>query len=200
MKDFIAKIVRIQSELKAPKGRTNSFGGYKYRSCEDILEAVKPLCAKEGLILTLSDEPYMVGEWHYIKATATITDGEHSVTATASARESEDKKGMDASQLSGTSSSYARKYCLNGLLLIDDTKDADSDEFEKERREKEKRAPKDPTPQQKGKLITKAKELGLDINEILKQADWKEGTRLSMESFEKAEIILEEIERARREA
>lgn len=124
------KLVAIQKELKAPKGQYNSFGKYKYRSAEDILEAVKPLNTEQGLLLTITDEPVLVGDWHYIKATATITDGDNSHFVTAYARESEDKKGMDHSQVTGTASSYARKYALNGLYLIDDTKDADTDEYQ----------------------------------------------------------------------
>src|SRR5690625_793764 len=121
------KLLQIQLELKAPKGQYNSFGKYNYRSAEDILESVKPLNAKHGLLLTLTDEPILIGDWHYIKATATLTDGENSQVVTAFARESENKKGMDHSQITGTASSYARKYALNGLYLIDDTKDADTE-------------------------------------------------------------------------
>ena len=126
--EFIEKVAAIQSELKAPKNRTNNFGGYKYRSCEDILEAVKPLCKEYGLVLTLTDNPKDLNGWHYIEATANITDGEKAISVSAVARESEAKKGMDDSQISGTASSYARKYALNGLFLIDDAKDADTDE------------------------------------------------------------------------
>lgn len=119
---------QIQQELKAPKSRRNSFGNYNYRSCEDILEAVKPMLQDSTLVLT--DEIVNVGDHNYIKATAIFNDGEVTLT-TAFARESETKKGMDDSQITGTASSYARKYALNGLFLIDDTKDADTDEFHK---------------------------------------------------------------------
>lgn len=125
------KLLAVQAELKAPKGQYNSFGKYKYRSCEDILEAVKPLLAKNGATLRIADEIILIGERFYIKATATFADiktGE-AVTNTAFAREEETKKGMDGSQITGTASSYARKYCLNGLFLIDDTKDADTDDY-----------------------------------------------------------------------
>lgn len=121
------KLIEIQQKLKAPKGQYNSFGGYKYRSCEDILEAVKPLL--DGALLTLSDEIVNIGDRYYIKATATIKDENEVVSVNAFARESLDKKGMDDSQITGTASSYARKYALNGLFLIDDTKDADTDEY-----------------------------------------------------------------------
>ena len=123
------KLITVQKNLVAPKSNYNNFGKYKYRSAEDILEAVKPLNADNGLLLTISDEPLLIGDWHYIKATATITDGTESIVVTAYARESLNKKGMDDSQITGTASSYARKYALNGLYLIDDTKDADTDEY-----------------------------------------------------------------------
>lgn len=124
--EFIEKIVAIQSELKAPKGQYNSFGKYNYRSCEDILEGVKPLLAKHGLVLTIRDGIELIGDRFYVKATATITDGKEQLSTEAYARESADKKGMDASQVTGATSSYARKYALNGLFAIDDTKDADT--------------------------------------------------------------------------
>jgi hypothetical protein len=123
-------LLQIQTELKAPKGQFNTFGHYAYRSTEDILKAVKPLLTKYGDNLNLSDEPIMMGDWHYIKATATFTDKEGKETVVhAYAREAVQKKGMDDSQVTGTASSYARKYALNGLFLIDDTKDADTDEY-----------------------------------------------------------------------
>lgn len=121
---MLKKLAKIQKELRAPKGQTNKFGGYKYRNCEDILQAVKPLLG--DLVLTISDEIVQVGERYYIKATASLTDGDNTHSVSAYAREEEVKKGMDASQITGSASSYARKYALNGLLAIDDTKDADS--------------------------------------------------------------------------
>lgn len=123
---LVEKVSRIQGALKAPKGQTNNFGKYKYRSAEDILEAVKPLTTEHGLILTLSDEIVEVSGRIYVKATARLTDGEAELKTTAFAREEESKKGMDGSQVTGASSSYARKYALNGLFCIDDTKDSDS--------------------------------------------------------------------------
>lgn len=130
-RQILVRLGRVQSDLKAPKNMYNSFGNYAYRNAEGILEAVKPLLAKEGLVLTLSDDIESVGSRIYVKATARILDiatGEWEVVS-AYARESESKKGMDESQITGTASSYARKYALNGLFLIDDTKDADSDEY-----------------------------------------------------------------------
>ena len=119
------KLIEIQAELKAPKSQYNKFGGYNYRNCEDVLEAVKPLCAKHEIVPLLSDEIVMIGDRFYIKATAKVTDGKDEIATTAFARESKDKKGMDESQITGSASSYARKYALNGLFCIDDTKDAD---------------------------------------------------------------------------
>ena len=119
------KLIAIQTELKAPKSQFNKFGGYNYRNCEDILEAVKPLCAKHDVVPLLSDEIVMIGERYYVKGIAKITDGKDEIVTTAFARESVDKKGMDESQITGSASSYARKYALNGLFCIDDRKDAD---------------------------------------------------------------------------
>lgn len=127
MKSLVEKLVRIQSTLKAPKNQRNNFGNYNYRSCEDIIEAVKPLLAKEGLFMMISDKIVFHSELRcYVEATVTVTDGEHSMVATASAREASAKKGMDDSQITGSTSSYARKYALNGMFGIDDTKDADA--------------------------------------------------------------------------
>lgn len=121
------ELLQIQSELKAPKGQFNAYGKYKYRSCEDILEAVKPILKKNNCTLLLSDSLIYVGERYYIKATATLVNAEgKSISTEAYAREEETKKGMDASQITGASSSYARKYALNGLLCIDDNKDSDT--------------------------------------------------------------------------
>lgn len=128
---FLERVSLLITELKAPKSQRNNFGKYNYRSAEDILEAVKPLANNYGLVPKLSDEPVMIGDWHYIKATASIKDvktGEEEI-ATAYAREPLAKKGMDESQITGTASSYARKYAMNGLYQIDDTKDPDSDEY-----------------------------------------------------------------------
>ena len=128
METIYAKLNAIQSALKAPKSQFNKFGGYKYRKAEDILEAVKPLLKQYGCTLTCTDELILVGDRYYIQATATITSVEDgsSVSTTAFAREELTKKGMDESQVTGASSSYARKYALNGLLCIDDTADSDT--------------------------------------------------------------------------
>lgn len=122
-KEISDKLLQVQAKLKAPKGQFNSFAKFAYRSCEDILEAVKPLLAESGLALVMRDSIELIGDRYYVKATAIINGGEAS---TAYAREPDIKKGMDASQITGMASSYARKYALNALFLIDDTKDADS--------------------------------------------------------------------------
>lgn len=116
----------IQQKLKAPKGQFNSFGGYHYRSCEDIVEALKPILAEYGAAIILSDEIVAVGERVYVKATATLKTKDAEYSTNAFAREPAAKKGMDESQITGAASSYARKYALNGLFGIDDTKDADT--------------------------------------------------------------------------
>ncbi len=124
MKNLQSKLVNVQATLKAPKNQRNNFGNYNYRSCEDILEAVKPILKKEGLTLMLSDT--INNEPLYVIATATISDGTDSISVSAQAGIDPNKKGMDVAQSFGASSSYARKYALNGLFLIDDTKDADA--------------------------------------------------------------------------
>lgn len=129
---LLERLSKVQTALKAPKGQTNSFGGYKYRNCEDILEAVKPLLADNGLTLTISDELVNIGDRYYIKAHAGVCVSNQTLRASdlvgalGFAREEETKKGMDGSQITGAASSYARKYALNGLFLIDDTKDSDA--------------------------------------------------------------------------
>jgi hypothetical protein len=125
----MSKLLEIQQRLKAPKGQYNNFGKYKYRSCEDILEAVKPILKEVGCTLTLSDEIVEKGGRFYVMATAWLRGEDTDERTTGYARESESKAGMDASQITGTASSYARKYALNGLFCIDDTKDADTDEY-----------------------------------------------------------------------
>ena len=141
--EIYEKLNKIQSELKAPKGQYNKFGKYSYRSCEDILEALKPHLLKYGCVVTLTDDMQLIGDRYYLKATATITDAESgkSVSNVALAREDKERAGMSESQITGTASSYARKYALNGLFLIDDTKDADTDAYhEQTTGEKRRRA------------------------------------------------------------
>lgn len=122
------KLLAVQQALKCNKSQFNSFGNYHYRSCEDILEAVKPLCGQHGLTLTISDEIIVIGDRYYVKATAKVIDidKEETIEVNAYAREAESVKGMSEPQITGSSSSYARKYALNGLFLIDDTREIDS--------------------------------------------------------------------------
>ena len=188
------ELINIQKKLKAPKGNYNTFGKYKYRSCEDILEAVKPLLAEEGCTLTLTDCIYQIGERYYVRATATIRKGEHDVTVHAYAREDETKKGMDGSQITGTASSYARKYALNGLFLIDDTKDADTDEHAKIIENGAKNAEKEElaTDAEKKVFTDRCKQLNVDYRAILKQVGVT--GMMTKEQHGKALIILKEIE------
>ena len=134
-------LIKIQSELNAPKNLYNSFGKYSYRSAESILEAVKPLLKENGCQLTLSDDIIFIQDRFYVKATASISDGKETVSVSAFAREDESKKGMDGAQLTGATSSYARKYALNGLFCIDDAKDPDTDEYTKQQKGKAADAP-----------------------------------------------------------
>lgn len=128
MKNIAKKLMMIQQELKAPKNQFNEFGNYSYRSCEDILEALKPLLSKHNATIFINDAIDNQGDRYYVKATVTLLDFEsgEAIETTANAREEEAKKGMDGSQITGSASSYARKYALNGLFAIDDTKDSDT--------------------------------------------------------------------------
>ncbi|EFG3466695.1 ERF family protein [Escherichia coli] len=140
------KLWTIQQTLNAPKNQRNNFGGYNYRSAEDILEAVKPLL--QNITLTVSDEIVLIGNRYYVKATATLSDGEDAIAVTAYAREEENKRGMDASQLTGATSSYARKYALNGLFCIDDAKDPDTDAYAKQTNQQPRQQKNQPKQQQ----------------------------------------------------
>ena len=150
MKTVLKKLADIQAELKCNKSQYNSFGKYNFRSCEDILESAKPLAHRHGCLITLSDTINNVGNRYYVEAKATLYDIEsgEEISNTASAREEEDKKGMDGSQITGTASSYARKYALNGLFCIDDTKDADTDDYGRQTGKAE------PKPKSEDRLIT----------------------------------------------
>lgn len=167
MKTVTEKLANIQKELHAPKSQKNTFGNYNYRSCEDILEAVKPLASDAGCAIVLTDEPVMVGERHYIKATAILRCGDdvgQIVTVTAYAMEPESKKGMDSAQVTGATSSYARKYALNGLFAIDDTKDADAtnDHGKKDEPQRAKI-----TTEQEVNILALAEEVGADIDAFM---------------------------------
>lgn len=141
---LLEKLSNIQIELKAPKNQFNKFGGYKYRNCEDILEAVKPICHKNRTSLTLDDELVLLGDRYYIRAVAKLYDWDSEITITTSAlaRETSAKKGMDESQITGSASSYARKYALNGLFNIDDTKDMDTNELSEETKNRKQQSSK----------------------------------------------------------
>jgi hypothetical protein len=167
------ELIKIQSELKAPKGQFNGFGKYKYRSLEDIMEAVKPLLADNGCYVTVSDDVQVVADRIYVKATATITNAKGvTVSTTAFAREPLDKKGMDASQITGMASSYARKYAMNGLFAIDDTKDAD---HETNHNDYQKPAPKKQAPQKPAMPLDQAQailETATNAQELMQA--WKQ--------------------------
>lgn len=182
------KMTQIQAEIKAPKNNYNSFGKYKYRSAEDILEAAKPVLAKYGCYLTLRDEILMLGERYYVKATATICGDDEQIETCAYAREEDSKKGMDGSQITGTASSYARKYALNGLFCLDDTKDADTDEYQMSRRA--------PGPAKKNddirtkarkRVMEQAEKMGISMRDLAKEYKLNNGT--TAERFE--EVLLD---------
>lgn len=222
------KLLNIQQELKCNKGQYNSFGKYKYRSCEDILESVKPLLKENKCVLTLSDELLVFGDNNaicyeetyydkdlkqenvrhivvggqrfYIKATATLTDIEtgETISNTAYAREEETKKGMDGSQITGTSSSYARKYALNGLFAIDDTKDADTDEYAKQTTKEETKSTKTATKtttNYRQLLIDYCNENSLNMTEIAKQ--YKINAKSTQSDFKK---VLEALKKGEENA
>lgn len=168
-----AKLAKIQQALNVPKSNYNEFGKYKYRSCEDILEAVKPLLNENKTALLLNDELVLEGGRFYVKATATLidTESEESISNTAYAREDEVKKGMDGSQITGACSSYARKYALNGLFLIDDVKDADT--MDNREKPEEKKPEAKPKPEKKrigekevAAIIAKCKKEDVDISKV----------------------------------
>lgn len=162
------KLMTVQSKLKAPKGQYNTFGKYRYRSCEDILTAVKPILADVGAAIVIEDSLESVGNRIYIKATARFIEVENgtSIINAAFAREDEVKKGMDGSQITGTASSYARKYALNGLLLIDDTKDADTDENRYERENRDANEHRDPAIDRTGQPAYPSREEMLKVIEV----------------------------------
>jgi len=149
------KLIVIQSELKATKDKYNKFGGYSYRSAEGILEAVKPLLRKFDVSLLISDDVLLIGNRFYIKATATLRSGEETVSSSAFAREEETKKGMDGAQVTGSASSYARKYALNGLFCIDDNKDADTEEYHNQQ-QNARQAPQQPAANQQQVIVPAA--------------------------------------------
>lgn len=193
MENFNVRLSKLQEELKAPKNMYNNFGKYSYRNAEGILEAVKPLLVKYGMVLNVSDSVEMVGERYYIKATATVHDTESNqiMVSTAYARESLDKKGMDDSQISGTASSYARKYALNGLFLLDDTKDIDeiqkpedTAEDEKKFNEQAAKEMKEPaTEAQKNAILNICNKHKVNLNKLL------ESNNVTFETMNKEQAV-----------
>ena len=191
----------IQGALKAPKNQTNKFGGYNYRSCEDIMEALKPLLSAHKAAVTVSDNIVMIGDRFYIQATATLHCNGESISNTAFARESADKKGMDAAQITGATSSYARNYALNGLFCIDDTKDADATNTHGKDATEEKKAP--PAPDIVGKFNetfaklqkTPDNSIDLDSDKAKKQIEFMNDllTALKAEGFNKNAEQLEKL-------
>jgi hypothetical protein len=167
------KLLSVQTKLKAPKSQYNAFGKYSYRNCEDILEAVKPICAEVKATVYLSDEIEMIGDRYYVKATATFVDVEsgEGIVVHAYAREEESKKGMDGSQVTGASSSYARKYALNGLFDIDDTKDSDTTNThgKEDKADFQPANPKAKEQTPREQLIAKLKENGISASEYAKE-------------------------------
>lgn len=188
---LIDKLAAIQSRLHAPKNHKNTFGGYNYRSCEDILEAVKPLL--DGLVLTITDEVTDVGGRIYVKATARLTDGKDAMTATAFAREAESRKGMDESQITGSTSSYARKYALNGLFLIDDNKDADSQD-NSEQGKKQDDCPARFNAQEAIREIREASKVSVNRMKVVARAWYKRAD--SQKDKDRITAIAHELEQA----
>lgn len=181
------KLNMVQSKMKAPKNLFNSFGKYKYRNAESILEAFKPYGKELGLVLMLNDSVEQIGDRVYIKATATLIDIEDNsrTEVSAYAREPMSKKGMDDSQVSGATSSYARKYCLNGLFLLDDTKDADTDEYrtQAENQYKAQSKPNKLTDVQLQSLINVVTKKGLDLDDLIAKVGLDDVSELTAESY-----------------
>lgn len=184
------ELIEIQNELKAPKSNHNKFGNYNYRSAEDILEALKPLLKKHACQLILGDEVKMMGDRFYVCATAVLVKGEERVETQGWAREALNKKGMDDSQITGTASSYARKYALNGLFLIDDTKDADTNEYHNQ----SKKAEKKNFDKELGETISEAqgkvlgqfiKQIGMSTEDAFKELGVTRLGEVTVEGFSK---------------
>ena len=192
MKELHKKLLKVQSELKAPKGQLNKFGNYRYRSQEDILEAVKPLLAENELLMTISDNIVNADGRFYIEATVRVSHGDDEVVVTAYAREAETKKGMDESQITGTASSYARKYALNALYLIDDTKDADTmDNSSPATKVAPKKVEKKVTPEQVEdiKLFIEENESVLTNEVVSKALAWASNGKTELKEFTNSEYL-----------
>ena len=194
------KLLEVQAELKAPKSKKNNFGNYMYRSCEDILEALKPVLSEHGATVFISDKPVVKENlWSYIEATATFVDIESgdSVSVAAYAREAEQKKGMDPSQSTGTASSYARKYALNGLFLIDDSVDVDSDEYQKITGAKQKAFSKDDVTALRLDLVKVATATNKDVNSleawVAQQIGLNSFDSINQSSYAKANALVKQL-------
>lgn len=187
------KLNIVQSKMKAPKNLFNSFGKYKYRNAESILEAFKPYGKELGLVLMLNDSVEQVGDRVYIKATATLIDIEDNsrVEASAYAREPVNKKGLDDSQLSGATSSYARKYCLNGLFLLDDTKDADTDEYRTQAENQyNAQKPQKVSDVQAKSLMNVITKKGLDADDLLSRVGADDISDLTPDKYNEIVMML----------
>jgi len=199
-KELTEKLIKIQSELKAPKNQRNNFGKYNYRSCEDILEGLKPLLAKEKLTLIIADDLVLIGDRYYVKADVRLTNGEETIEVTAYAREDESRKGMSSDQITGSASSYARKYALNGMFLIDDTKDADTqDNTDKKKPEVKTTAGKKASDKQLKAIFAIAKDKGVDDDQIKRavKRDYDIDSRKDLTAKQASELIkkLDEMEK-----
>ncbi len=196
-------LLEIQSALHAPKGQTNSFGGYKYRSCEDILTAVKPLLKESLCTLLITDSIEQIGDRYYVKATVTLTWGGEAMSATAYAREPESRKGCDESQITGAASSYARKYALNGLFAIDDTKDADTMDNRQAEAPPERKAAaatvRASSPKQRSEIEALIAEIGVTPEQQTKALAQRGVVAVKALSYDQAEEMLSRLREKRQQ-
>lgn len=195
------KLMNIQQELKAPKGQHNNYGDYNYRSCEDIQEAVKPLLKKNKAVLVINDELELIGSRYYLKATANLIDIEDGsqVANTAYARETDSKKGMDEAQITGSCSSYARKYALNGLFCIDDTKDPDTQKPENERQQTSREYAARVGKKEIDELVAEAYRTNVDISQVCERYGVNIIQNLTMQDYKKAMSVFRKMQTVYRE-
>lgn len=195
------KLMNIQQELKAPKGQHNNYGDYNYRSCEDIQEAVKPLLKKNKAVLVINDELELIGSRYYLKATASLIDTEDGsqVTNTAYARETDSKKGMDEAQITGSCSSYARKYALNGLFCIDDTKDPDTQKPDNERQQTGREYAARVGKKEIDELFAEAYRTNVDISQVCERYGVNIIQSLTMQDYKRALSVFRKMPTVYRE-
>lgn len=195
------KLMNIQQELKAPKGQHNNYGDYNYRSCEDIQEAVKPLLKKNKAVLVINDELELIGSRYYLKATASLIDTEDGsqVTNTAYARETDSKKGMDEAQITGSCSSYARKYALNGLFCIDDTKDPDTQKPDNERQQTGREYAARVGKKEIDELLAEAYRTNVDISQVCERYGVNIIQSLTMQDYKRALSVFRKMPTVYRE-